>query len=256
MSTQPPDEAMRELLGAYALDAVDAAERDRIDGYLETTLDARAELDELRETAAMLALAEGQSETAPAELWMRIEAALGTPSAAAATVTELDTARRTRRGIPWRLAAPVAAAAAVVIGLLGYQVVDLRGQVDDAQRAGPASVAAAYDRALDEPGAREVTLASGGGGDTDLGRIVVLEDGTGYLVNDGLAPLGSDETYQLWALVGDANRPTAISAGVLGANPRAAAFKVSGPVVGFALTVEDAGGVVSSEHDPVALATF
>lgn len=49
-----PDE-LPKLLGAYALDAVDADERERIERYLETDPRARAELDRLREAAALLA---------------------------------------------------------------------------------------------------------------------------------------------------------------------------------------------------------
>ena len=60
--------------------------------------------------------------------------------------------------------------------------------------------------------------------------------------------LASDQTYQLWALTGDPNHPTAISAGVLGADPQAAAFRLAGDVHGFALTIEQAPGVVQTQH--------
>ena len=77
-----------------------------------------------------------------------------------------------------------------------------------------------------------------------------LPDGEGYLLDDNLATLVPGRTYQLWALVGDRRAP-AISAGVLGADPGVTAFKVAGPVVGFAITDEVAPGVVSSEQAPV-----
>jgi hypothetical protein len=76
-------------------------------------------------------------------------------------------------------------------------------------------------------------------------------------MNDDLTPLDPQRTYQLWALVGDAQQPTLISAGVLGADPHVAAFKVSSrPLVGFALTEEQNPGVVRSSNDPVALGTL
>ena len=110
--------------------------------------------------------------------------------------------------------------------------------------------AADFDRATDADGARQAELAS----DHQLARVVMLPDGTGYLVNDDLTPLSADETYQLWALVGDRSDPRVISAGVLGSDPTGASFKLEGPVTGFALTVEHAGGVPVSANDPIAVA--
>jgi hypothetical protein len=76
-------------------------------------------------------------------------------------------------------------------------------------------------------------------------------------MNDDLTPLDPQRTYQLWALVGDAQQPTLISAGVLGADPHVAAFKVSSqPLVGFALTEERNPGVVQPSKQPVALGTL
>jgi hypothetical protein len=89
-----------------------------------------------------------------------------------------------------------------------------------------------------------------------VARLVLLPDGTGILVNDALAALSSDETYQLWALMGDESDPTAISAGVLGPDPPGANFKTDGPVVGFAVTIEQEGGVISPTKAPHATATF
>ncbi|MDQ1480925.1 MAG: hypothetical protein QOI44_1786, partial [Actinomycetota bacterium] len=52
MSDIPRDpgaaEELDSLLGAYALDALDADDRARVESYLERDVDARAEVDELR----------------------------------------------------------------------------------------------------------------------------------------------------------------------------------------------------------------
>jgi anti-sigma factor RsiW len=245
-----------ELLGAYALDAVDGGDRTRVESYLGAAPAARAEVDELRETAAMLALVPPADELAPPELWTRIKAnidettkpAPGSSDASPANVVDINARRR---GPSWKVVAPVAAAAAVIIGLLAYQVVDLHRQVDNATATGPVASQALFERASKVPGAQVTTLTGNG---ASLARLVVLPDGTGYMVNEGLAPLGDSQTYQLWALVGDAKHPTAISAGVLGPSPVAAPFKVSGPVVGFAVTAEQAGGVQSPQHQPLAQA--
>jgi hypothetical protein len=56
--------------------------------------------------------------------------------------------------------------------------------------------------------------------------------------------------------MGEESNPTAISAGVLGADPPGANFKTDGPVVGFAITIEQEGGVISPTKTPLAMATF
>jgi len=154
-----------------------------------------------------------------------------------------------RRRLALTTAAIVGATVVLAAGLCYLAVrSNLRGQVDD--NATP--TAARFDHALDQAGAREITLKGNG---NDVARVVVLPDGTGYLRNDHLAPLDQRRTYQLWALMGDPTHPTAISAGVLGNDPKVAAFNVKAPVVAFALTDEQAGGVVSSQNQPVAVGT-
>ncbi len=82
-------------------------------------------------------------------------------------------------------------------------------------------------------------------------EVVLGEDGTGYLVPGDLPALSDDSTYQLWAIVDE----RVISAGVLGADPGIAPFHLDtgAPVNGFALTVEVAGGVVSSDQAAVSV---
>ena len=240
------------LLGAYALDALDENERALVDEYIEHNDRARAEVDELRETAAALALMPSGEGSAPAELWDRIAADIEADEREDQAHDELA-ARRARKGRSW--VAPVLAVAAAVIAIvLTAQVVSLNGRLGDA-RDDQGDVAVAFDRALDADGARTTELVSA---DTNeaVGRIVVLPDGTGYMKSDDMAALPDDETYQLWALVGDETDPRVISAGVLGADPGAAGFRVDGPVEGFAVTIEQAGGVEKSANDPVAIGTL
>jgi anti-sigma-K factor RskA len=240
-----PRPELDALLGAYVLDALEPDERALVEQYLEVNPRARAEVDELRETTAMLAGAPVGDTTAPAELWARIAAEVDDDAASDELATR-RARRRSRRRL-W-VTSVVAAAAVVLVALLAAQVISLNNQLDDAQD--PSNIAADFERATDADGARQAELAS----DHQLARVVMLPDGTGYLVNDDLTPLRADETYQLWALVGDQSDPRVISAGVLGADPTAASFKLEGPVTGFALTVEHAGGVPVSANDPIAVA--
>ena len=261
MSDIPRDpgatEELDSLLGAYALDALDAADRTRIDGYLERDAGARAEVDELRETAASLALVPASSFDAPAELWERISGAIAQePERDARSRTDRDgdelAARRARRPRPSWIAPAAAAAAIIVVVVLAAQIASLHGRLDRANQLGATAMAAAFDRAAKVDGAHEVDLTAKSG--ATLARVVLLPDGTGYLRGDHLDPLPSDRTYQLWAVTGSPDRPVTVSAGVLGSNPRAVPFRASGPVRAFAVTVERAGGVVQSAQTPIAQA--
>ncbi|HMC72295.1 MAG TPA: anti-sigma factor, partial [Mycobacteriales bacterium] len=129
------------------------------------------------------------------------------------------------------------------------QVIVLRAR--DTGSAG--NLAAAFDKAATQTGARTVALAPADG--TAVARIVLLPDGTGFLKNDGMKPLPPDRTYQLWAVSGTGRQPVAISAGVLGPSPRTVGFHTSGVVRAFGLTVEKTPGVVSSTQPMYASAT-
>jgi anti-sigma-K factor RskA len=247
---------LHSLLGAYALDALEPFERARVDVYLSHNAEARAEVDEMRETAAALALLPDTAMEAPPELWARISATIASDRAQTGSPASPEPGDElaVRRAPRARWVAPVAVAAAVAIGLLAVQVVSLQRRLDRAHSTGRTAMAAAFDRAAKVDGARAVGLESASG--ATLARVVLLPDGTGYLRGDHLRQLGPDQTYQLWALTGTNAAPVAVSAGVLGPDPTAVGFHASGPVHGFAVTVEHAGGVVQSHQQPVASASL
>jgi hypothetical protein len=117
------------------------------------------------------------------------------------------------------------------------------------RRARTGAVLAAAETASRDPNAVRTAMSSTDG--TVGARVVYLPDGDGFLVDDNLRPLPADRTYQLWALMGDAQPARAISAGVLGPDPGVTAFRVQGPVVAFAITDEQAPGVTSTSNAPV-----
>jgi anti-sigma-K factor RskA len=236
------DPELDALLGAYALDALEPDERVRVDEYIAGNAHARDEVDELRESAAALALAPVDDAAAPADLWDRISSSIAEEPAA---VTSLESRRRSVRV---SAASVLAVAAAILVAVLVTTVV-VRGNT--ASHTG--DLAAAFDHATKQPGAREISLTPTNG--AEVARVVVLPDGTGYLRNDAMKTLPADLTYQLWALSGDKNHPVAISAGVLGADPHAVGFHLDGPVNGFGVTVEHAPGVAQSTQPMYASAT-
>ena len=246
--TNPPlvpnenDPELDALLGAYALDALDDTERERVDAYLVGNRSARNEVDELRESAASLALAPFDDVGVPPGLWDRISANIAEEPRA---FTPLQP--RERRTVSARVMSFVAVAAAVVLIALTAQVVVLHS------RSGPRDLNAAFAKAQTQNGAQHVALAPTNG--VEVARIVLLPDGSGFMKNDNMKALPSDETYQLWALSGDPNHPIAISAGVLGANPDTIAFHLAGQVHGFGVTVEHSPGVVSSTQPMYASAS-
>lgn len=254
MNTPMNDPQLDALLGAYALDALEPEERALIEDYVEQNARARAEVDELRESAAALALSPVDDLRAPERLWDRISASIAESDEQVAAPVSLDEQRERRRKRTTRAGVLLAVAAAIVAVVLAVQVISLRGRLDDAREPGAVGASAAFERAKSESGARQIALAPAKG--AEVARIVLLPDGTGYLKNDGMKPLGAEQTYQLWALTGDAGNPTAISAGVLGAAPRAAAFKAAGDVRGFALTIEKSPGVVASKQPAYASASL
>jgi hypothetical protein len=243
---------IQELLGAFALDAVDDDERDVIEAHLAGCPRCRAEVEGHRETAALLA---HSGERAPEGVWDRIATALdeAPPALDLTRISDLSERRMARsvpRSIPLRLAAATMAVAAAVTLFLGVALGRSdNGRLDRlealAQDMEKAVVSNAAFAALNDPGNEQVKLVSSDG--RASAQVVRRPDGTGYLVPATLAPLPAGRVYQLWAVRSDAK----ISLGVLGAVPEVSAFRMDGPVAAYAVTEEAAGGVATTQNQPV-----
>lgn len=234
-----------ELLGAYALDAVDADERLAIEQYLRVDPRARREVEEHREVATILAWS---TMSAPEGLWDRIASNLDEappqPRGELASVLSLDQARHERpsrrRWQDFGSWAVASAAAAVVAVLVVNAVVD-RGPEEP-----PLAVAVAEARADRDSTSARLVRADGVVG----GEAIIDQDGHGYLLGDQLPELPSDQTYQLWGVIGE----QVISLGVLGHNPEIELFSAGAPVSQLVVTIERAGGVVSNGNPEGAFA--
>ncbi|MDQ6928427.1 MAG: anti-sigma factor [Actinomycetota bacterium] len=235
MTSAVRHEEVQSLLGAFALDAVVGDEADTIEFHLLECVSCRSEVTDYLEMAGALA---GSYSPAPAPLWDGIAANL-----APASFAPVVPMRRRRYQ---RFAVAAASIAAVAIGALGVRIVEQDQRIEHTQSAlEDRTVLAAALAAQGDPSARRADLRSGDG--KVLAHAVLTRDGTGYLWSDGLPALSPARTYQLWAVIG--NEP--ISAGLLGATPRVAPFRASGPVVGLAITEEGASGVGVSHNQPV-----
>jgi anti-sigma factor RsiW len=241
-----------ELLGAYALDAVDGTERAELEAHLGSCPRCRAELDRMREVAGAL----GNSvEPMPEGLWSKIASQLpappddeepppmpplvrgGTGAASSSPFRPAPTGRR-RRAVVTTLAAAAVAAAAVAV-VLGIGLVRANDRVSNLQ-AQVARPPATVAQALATPGHKVVDLDGTSG--VAVARVVVVPDGRGYLVSSSLPSLARGQTYQLWGIVGS----QAISLGLLGTSPLQATFTMAGAnrPSRLAITAEPAGGVI------------
>ena len=229
-----------DLLGAYALDAVEVDEREASECPR-----CRAEVADHRMVASFLASGGGR---APDGLWDRIAGSLEEPPPELRLAPVVPLAGR--RSVSARVGAAATAVAAAVIAILGFEVVHQGNQIDhlaSQQRPG-ADLLAAATRALADPDARRAVLRSPDGHLS--AEAAVRADGTGFLVVHRLPALPSDRTYQLWALA----KGQKISAGVLGPHPQVVAFRYAATdVTGFAVTSEQEGGVVETANAPVIL---
>ena len=253
-------EEASELLGAYALDAVDGEELQQLEAHMDTCPRCRAELDTFREVAGAIG---HSAEPLPEGLWSSIVSRLpARPAdeesppmphlAAQSASSSAGSAPPARRRRALAVAALVAVAAAAVVAALAVGLVRADNRVSDlqaasAQRAQTSAVRAA----LRAPGHEVVTLNSSSG--AALARFVVVPDGRGYLLSSHLPALAGHRTYQLWGIID--SRP--ISLGLLGSSPKQATFTMasSATASALAITAEPAGGAAAPTSPIVASGT-
>lgn len=236
-----------ELLGAYALDAVEPDERDRVELHLAECPRCRAEVAEHREVAAVLAQS---GAPAPEGVWARIAADLAPspppmrvavlPADDDAEVVDLAGARRNR---PNRVVLAVVGLAAAIVLVVGLAAVigndDGKGQTTEelaAEAVGNSKL--------------QVDLA----GEGVSAKAVVQADGRGYLILDDVPPPADGDVYQLWGKV----HGEVLSLGTFGGTS-VVPFSVDAGHIGdielFAVTEEHSPGVVASTQDPMMAGT-
>ena len=235
---------MDELLGAYALDAVNDEERRAVEDYLHANPRARMEVEEHREVATMLAWS---GMTAPDGLWDRIAGNLeGRETAPESELGQVLAMRPSRRRKSWGRTIgswAVATAAAATIAIVAVRV-----SSNDATKSANDQV----ERIFADPSSLQANLVSPSTGNLKI-RAAIDPDGHGVILGDSLPGLDPSRTYQLWGqLVGGTEL---ISLGVLGSNPKTEEFTVNGKVKLLAITDEVSGGVVTSSNPVVVAGT-
>ena len=238
---------MHELLGAYALDAVDVDERAAFEAHLATCSACAQELDELR---AMLAdLAESTAVAPPPALRARVLQGVtpsGTegspapvpPGAPPPALPDNVRALRPAPG-PSRRLLLAAAAAAVVAG----------GGGTAWWRARSTTPSPPADRVLAAADAVRVSAPVRGGGTATVTRSASLR--RAVLQVSGAPALASGRTYQAWYAV-----PAGFAAAGLVPQGEAVTVLLEGDATlasGVGLTDEPAGGSPQPTTEPLAL---
>jgi len=228
-----PDE-LRDLLGAFALGALDDEEHDEVEGYVLDDPEARAELHKLEHAVAWL----GHASPRPSEAsWEAVRAEMArdlgeTGPAAVPTEPELAPVvdLGTRRARPaWQRLTAVAAAIVLVVGL-------------------GLAVFSAFSTDSGS-GTTTVALAAPDGQVAVTARID--GDGTGRIVTSSLPAPPTGHEYQLWA---QPDPQTSMhSAGLLGTNPHGHRIHIPAHTRRIAISVEPTGGSRAPTTDPVAV---
>jgi hypothetical protein len=265
---------IRAALGAYALDAVDGPERDRIDGHLAGCPGCREELDALLDVAGRLGDTAGAS--APPHVWEGIAASLAGTGAGedppgwvtiAGRLTRPDTGAAAVEARPapppapgpapgrrWPLRAALALAAALMLVVAGLSLHAAQLQHRVTALGSGNGLTRAEQAAQDAPGTRRVVLTASTVAGSPGPRVTVVlpRRGPGFVEAGTLGPLPGDRTYQLWGITDGA----AVSLGVLGPHPGVAAVAVGGPAPSeLAITEEAAGGAPQPTSPPLVRGT-
>jgi anti-sigma-K factor RskA len=225
---------IHELSAAYALDALDPAERDAYEEHLARCAECREAVAAFQDVAADLAY-EADAPPPPPALRNRILAEARTDGS--------NVVAFPRR----RWLVPVTGAAAVAAGIaalaLSFWAADLSQQLDDERASLHLSEEAVA--MLADPDARRIPL------DGAEGMLVVEEEsGEGWLVLRGLESAPAEKTYEAWVIEDGEAVPAGLFAGGGVSTVVSLAAPVSeGAVV--AVTLEAEGGVEQPTQDPL-----
>ena len=231
-------ERFEDLAAAYALGALTDEERREFEAYLAEHPELQAEVEELGETARLLALAPQEHEPSPnlrRNLLERVGAAPDTPL--------MDRPRR-QAGLgtllgPGGLAA-AAAVVAVLVGLFAWNLSlqnsneALRADVQELRDESEALQAEVEDR-------RTYELQGSGTASEARGQLAMIGDDRAVLVAENLPPAPEGQVYEAWVLRDGVPEP----AGLFEPRDGSAAAPVEAPMEGadaVAVTLEPDGG--------------
>jgi anti-sigma-K factor RskA len=239
-------EEAQELLGVYSLNAVEGQELLDLERHVDECVRCSSELDALRGVTSAMG---NVSEPASPEIWQRISEHLYDVVDPSATTRlrsigsplDLVGATTARRETHWGRSkitvALATAAAAVLVGVLSFSLIQANHHVSQLTRALGIADRGALVAAQAAPGHVDVILSNSQR--ANLATFVLL-NGHGYLISSRMPTLSSAQTYQLWGIID--GKP--ISIGLMGAKPTNVEFTLISALTPseLAVTVEPAGG--------------
>ena len=243
---------LHALAGAYALDALDGAERERFERHLRRCPACERELRGFAATAAALAMV--ATAEPPPGLKQRVLTATAVTRQSPPEVAERHVARPATRSAPrspWvpRIALAVGAAGLAAAAALGVVEVATQHRLDSAL-AHNQQIAAV----LAAPDARLATAPTTAGGTA----VVVVSRAQEQLVftSSGLPPLPAQQVYELWLLGPGTARPAGLLP--LPSGGKTAPVLASGVQADdkVGVTVEPAGGTSSPTTTPIVVMTL
>ena len=235
---EPRRERFDDLKEAYALGALSEEERQEVEDYLMTHPELRAEVDDLRSVANLIALAPQEYEPSPKlrrDLMNRISSSPDATPAADPSP---------RQGGLFRLFGPGGLAAAAVLALVTIGMFAWNASLQEENQTLEGELQGQQTYALEGTGAAQEVQ----------GEVVRLGDERAVLLAEELPPPPEGETYETWILREDIPEPAGLfepnDAGV-------AAAPIEGSIEGadaVAVTVEPSGGSSSPTSDPLMTA--
>ena len=232
--TSTPDASeLDSLLGACSTRSI-AARPGARSRRTSSATPRRAEVDEMRETAASLALASRHADVGAARSCgsasrrgqrTRPPTRRRPPASRHDEVAARRAAARWMRSRRWRWPPPSRSSC------WRCRSSSLRNQLDRRTRSGPAMAAARFNRRRQGSG-REAGRVANRGAVRRSRAWCSCPTAPAISKATTSTRCPPTKTYQLWAVTGSAARPTVVSAGVLGPDPQALAFHASGPVRG------------------------
>ncbi|QSR33151.1 anti-sigma factor [Nocardioides sp. S5] len=234
---------LHKLTGAYAMDALDDLERARFEQHLAQCEDCRAEVAELRETAALLS--ETVATTPPAALRESVLAGIShirpmAPEVPQPAPTPLadTTAGRGRGWMPFL----VAAALALFVGI-GAMVSQPWSDDDQVRQL------TAAEQVLQAPDAEEVFLDLG-----EAGRATVVRsksEDRAVISTEDMVSAPEGKAYELWFINGE----EFTSAGLMSDDPDQTVVLdgSAADAAAVGITVEPDSGSEQPTTDPIAV---
>ncbi|UUW90747.1 anti-sigma factor [Pimelobacter simplex] len=227
------------LSGAYAVDALDADERARFEAHLSHCPDCRAEVDSLREAAALLGL--GDEVAPPPALRDDVLAGIDRIRPLPPLTREPATVTPLFRRLPTLLTA-----AAAVVLLLGVGLAVLRPWSDDPGAQPPT----AADRILAAADATHVEKSFPDGSQATI--VLSRSQGKALIRTKDMAPAPDGKVYELW-LQTPAGKM--VRAGLMPDEPDTT-YILDGDAAeatGVGITVEPDGGSEQPTTQPIAV---